>query len=138
MSALLDTLARAVGALGGKKVTAMLVAMVAWIGGRVGLDLPLDVVAVPIGVLVSYILAQGVADAGKERAKVETQAAIEHGVTTARVELTTIPPPVAMPPPTPGSTPTPALSLDEQAARLRQDAFTAKFRRPAPDATEDK
>lgn len=128
MSALLDTLARMVAAIGGKKVAATLVALVAWVGGRLGLELPIDVIAPLVGILVAYVLSQGVADVGKERAKIETQAAIQHGVTSARVEVTTIPPPIV-------GTPAP-VPLDQIAATLRQEAHTVRFNRPLPPGGE--
>lgn len=79
--------------LASKKVRVALAAILVWVGARFGLQLDAGDVEPIVYILITLIGAQGIADAGKERAKVETAAAKE-GVGTARVEVT-IPPPIA-------------------------------------------
>jgi hypothetical protein len=53
-----------------KKFVAVLIASVVWLGGYVGLDLDPMAVAPVVGAIIAYILGQGLADHGKEAAKV--------------------------------------------------------------------
>ena len=82
------------GLLTSKKFAVAIAAIVVAVGGRYGLDLETEDLEPIIYTLIAWILAQGVADAGKEKAKIEADAA-ERGVTVARLEMTTIPPPLA-------------------------------------------
>lgn len=57
--------------LSSKKLVAALIGVVVAVGGRLGLDLSTEDVALVVGPIVAYILGQGIADAGKSRAKIE-------------------------------------------------------------------
>ena len=115
-----------------KKVRVALAAILVWVAARFGLQMDASDVEPIVFILITLIASQGVADAGKERAKVETQAAKE-GVGTARVEVT-IPPPIAPAPPVVpaaalgarrrhSATPTPTTQdLGSEARRLREMA----------------
>ena len=39
--------------------------------GRLGLDLPVEDIAAILGPIIAFIFSQGIADAGKEKAKIE-------------------------------------------------------------------
>ena len=54
-----------------KKFVASVAATVVAATAKVGLDLPVEEVGAIIAPLIAYILGQGWADAGKEKAKIE-------------------------------------------------------------------
>lgn len=53
-----------------KKFLALLAGLLAWLIGKAGLDLPADDLLPMLGVISVYLLGQGVADHGKEAAKI--------------------------------------------------------------------
>ncbi len=57
--------------LGSKKAIAMIVGLVVSVAGKVGLDLPTEDLTAVLSPVLAYILGQGVADVGKEKAQVE-------------------------------------------------------------------
>ena len=59
------------GLLSSKKGLAALVSALVWGIGKVGLDLPTEAVAGIVAPLMAFILGQGIADHGKEAAKIE-------------------------------------------------------------------
>lgn len=56
--------------LGRKKVVAAGIAVVVAVAGRFGLELAVEDVALIVGPIVAFIIGQGIADNGKEAAKV--------------------------------------------------------------------
>lgn len=54
-----------------KKFLALVVAVIVAIGGRFGLELDLAEVGLIVGAIAAYIVGQGIADNGKEAAKIE-------------------------------------------------------------------
>lgn len=54
-----------------KKVTALLAGLVLLGAKKLGLDITDDEAAAAVALLSSYLVGQGIADAGKERAKIE-------------------------------------------------------------------
>lgn len=68
--------------LSSKKFVAFLIGVVISIGGRYGVNLDPDVVREVIGLTIAYIIGQGIADHGKDAAKIN--AAVE--VDTARAK----------------------------------------------------
>jgi hypothetical protein len=65
-----------------KKFIASIAAMLVALAARIGLDLPEETVALIIAPIITYILAQGWTDRGKEAAKIQNET------------LTMLPPPV--------------------------------------------
>lgn len=60
-----------------KKFVATIIAVALWATGRAGLDLTAEDLALPIGAIIAFILAQGFgADFGKSAAKERAKAAI--------------------------------------------------------------
>lgn len=53
-----------------KKGIATVAGIASWAVGRAGFDVPADELMPIVGMLGAYVLGQGVADAGKEKAKV--------------------------------------------------------------------
>ena len=53
---------------GSKKAIAMIVGLIVSIAGKVGLDLPTEDLTAVLSPVLAYILGQGVADVGKEKA----------------------------------------------------------------------
>ena len=64
--------------LASKKALAAIVAILVWVVGKAGLDLDAADLAPIVAVLMTYILGQGLADKGKEAAKV-----IDKGIGTS-------------------------------------------------------
>lgn len=56
--------------LGSKKAVAAMVGMVVALAAKVGLDLEVSAVMTVVGPVIAYVVAQGIADNGKEAAKV--------------------------------------------------------------------
>lgn len=54
-----------------KKVTALLAGLILLGAKKLGLDITDDEAAAAVALLSSYLVGQGIADAGKERAKIE-------------------------------------------------------------------
>ena len=54
-----------------KKFLVAVVAALVWIGGRVGLDVSKEDLLAAVTPLWAFVLGQGIADAGKEKAKLE-------------------------------------------------------------------
>lgn len=71
------------GMLSSKKFIAALVAIVVYVGGRFGLDLDPAAVGHAFLALLAYVGAQGIADVGKEAARVNQQAATGATKTTS-------------------------------------------------------
>ena len=59
--------------LGSKKATAMIVGLVVGLGGKYGLDLPPEELTAILSPVLAYILGQGIADVGKEKARIEQE-----------------------------------------------------------------
>ena len=59
--------------LASKKALATIVAMLVWVIGKAGFDIDSDLLYPPIATLISYVVGQGIADHGKEAAKVLAQ-----------------------------------------------------------------
>ena len=59
------------GMLGSKKAIAMFAGLIVTFAGRYGLQLPLEELTMVLAPIVAYILGQGVADAGKEKARID-------------------------------------------------------------------
>ncbi|HEU02560.1 hypothetical protein LCGC14_0678320 [marine sediment metagenome] len=59
------------GILSSKKAVVAAVSAAVWIAGRFGLELDVAELLPVVAPLWAYVIGQGVADAGKERAKVE-------------------------------------------------------------------
>lgn len=59
--------------LGSKKFVAMLVGVIVVIVGKAGFDVDQTTIAEIVGLIVAFIVGQGVADAGKEKAKIEAK-----------------------------------------------------------------
>ena len=57
--------------LGSKKALVAILSAAVWIGGRFGLDLDIEELLPAVAPLWAYVIGQGVADVGKERAKIE-------------------------------------------------------------------
>ena len=57
--------------LGSKKATAMIVGILVGLGGKYGLDLPPEELTAILSPVLAYILGQGIADVGKEKARIE-------------------------------------------------------------------
>ena len=57
--------------LGSKKAVAMIVGLVVGFAGKYGLELPTEELTAVLSPVLAYILGQGVADAGKEKARIE-------------------------------------------------------------------
>ena len=58
-----------------KKAVAMIAGLVVSFAAKYGLELPTAELTAVLSPVLAYILGQGVADAGKEKAKIETVAA---------------------------------------------------------------
>jgi hypothetical protein len=56
--------------LSSKKFVAALIAALVWLGGKVGLHVDTETMAGIVGPIVAYVLGQGIADMGKETAKI--------------------------------------------------------------------
>lgn len=56
--------------LASKKFLALLAALLAWVIGKLGLDIPAADLLPVLGLIAIYIVGQGVADLGKESSKV--------------------------------------------------------------------
>lgn len=54
--------------LSSKKFVAALIAALVWLGGKVGLSVDTETMAGIVGPIVAYVLGQGMADFGKEKA----------------------------------------------------------------------
>jgi len=54
-----------------KKFQAAVIAVVVMVLSKIGLDLNPDMLLAVVSPLIAYILGQGIADHGKERAKIE-------------------------------------------------------------------
>jgi hypothetical protein len=54
-----------------KKFIAAQIATLVWLGGKVGLSVDTETMAGIVGPIVAYVLGQGLADAGKEAAKLK-------------------------------------------------------------------
>lgn len=65
--------------MGSKKFVAGIAGMIAAAIARVGYDLPAEDVALILSTLVAAIVSQGVADLGKEKARVEAKASNPQG-----------------------------------------------------------
>ena len=52
--------------LGSKKAIAAIAGVVVVLAGRIGLDLPTESIAEIVGLIIAYVLGQGLADIGKE------------------------------------------------------------------------
>ena len=59
------------GMLESKKAVAMVGGVLVGLAGKVGLNLPTEELTAVLSPILAYILGQGVADAGKEKALVE-------------------------------------------------------------------
>ena len=59
--------------LGSKKATAMIVGILVGLGGKYGLDLPPEELTAILSPVLAYILGQGIADVGKEKARIEQE-----------------------------------------------------------------
>ena len=59
------------GLLASKKFVAMIVGLIVIIVGKLGLNLDPEAVTKVVGLIMAYIVGQGIADNGKEAAKVE-------------------------------------------------------------------
>ena len=59
--------------LGSKKATAMIVGFLVGLGGKYGLDLPPEELTAILSPVLAYILGQGIADVGKEKARIEQE-----------------------------------------------------------------
>ncbi len=59
--------------LGSKKATAMIVGLLVGLGGKYGLDLPPEELTAILSPVLAYILGQGIADVGKEKARIEQE-----------------------------------------------------------------
>ena len=57
--------------LGSKKAIAMIVGLVVSFAGKYALQLPTEELAAVLSPVLAYILGQGVADVGKEKARIE-------------------------------------------------------------------
>ena len=57
--------------LGSKKAIAMIVGLVVSFAAKYGLQLPTEELAAVLSPVLAYILGQGVADVGKEKARIE-------------------------------------------------------------------
>jgi uncharacterized membrane protein (DUF441 family) len=62
--------------LSGKKFAAMIIGMVIAIGGKYGLKFDPDLVQEIVGLVIAFIVGQGIADHGKEAAKITAVAAL--------------------------------------------------------------
>ena len=60
------------GMAGSKKALAMIAGLIASLAGKYGLDIPTEELTVVLSPVLAYILGQGVADAGKEKARIES------------------------------------------------------------------
>ena len=60
--------------LASKKFLVTLVAIIVAVGGKFGLDLNTETVISIVGPLMGFVLGQGLADFGKEKAKIEAGA----------------------------------------------------------------
>ena len=60
-----------------KKFLALIAGLASWLVAKAGLDIPSEDLMPLILMLSSYLVGQGVADFGKESAKIHTQAAKE-------------------------------------------------------------
>lgn len=58
-----------------KKFIAFLITSIVAIGGRIGFNFPPDLVAELVAIGMAYILGQGIADTGKDAAKITAVAA---------------------------------------------------------------
>ena len=56
--------------LGSKKFLAALIAAIVWVAGKAGLHASTEMVSGIVGPIVAYVLGQGIADHGKEAAKI--------------------------------------------------------------------
>ena len=59
---------------GSKKFLAAAVGVIVGVAGQYGLDIPAQELTVVLSPVLAYIVGQGVADAGKEKARVGQQA----------------------------------------------------------------
>ena len=59
------------GMLGSKKAIAMVVGLLVSIGGKYGLEIPTQELTAVLSPLLVYIAGQGIADIGKEKARIE-------------------------------------------------------------------
>ena len=59
--------------LGSKKAVAMIAGLIVSFAGKYGLELPTEELIAVLSPLIAYIFSQGLADIGKERAKVDAQ-----------------------------------------------------------------
>ena len=61
------------GILGSKKALVAVLSGAIWVAGRFGLDLEIGELLPVVAPLWAYVIGQGVADAGKEKAKIEAE-----------------------------------------------------------------
>ena len=61
----------AISMLNSKKALAMIVGLLVSVGGRYGLDIPTEDLTAVLSPVLAYIVGQGVADVGKEKARIE-------------------------------------------------------------------
>ena len=59
--------------LSSKKFVAMIIGMIITIAASVGFNLDPELVTLLVGMVVTYIASQAVADVGKEKAKLQTK-----------------------------------------------------------------
>jgi len=106
-----------------RRVRIAIAALVLWAAARFGFDLDPGAVDRVIDLAMVVIASFGLSGFGKERSAQELEAA-KSGVVVARMEMTTVPPPIPMPPPVPSSTPrpTPTSILGRVAGELRDEA----------------
>ena len=55
--------------LGSKKAVAMIAGLIVSVAGKYGLELPIEELTALLSPILAYIVGQGLADVGKERAK---------------------------------------------------------------------
>lgn len=60
-----------------KKAAATLVAILVWVIGRFGLDIPAEELGPLVAAIATFVLAQGFADKGKEAEKVITDRMVD-------------------------------------------------------------
>ncbi len=65
------------GLLGSKKFYMTLTSIIVYIVGHFGLDVSFEELAPVMGALGTFVIGQGIADNGKERAKIEAGPALE-------------------------------------------------------------
>lgn len=61
--------------IGSKKAIAMIVGLIVSFAGKYGLELPTEELTAILSPVLAYIVGQGVADAGKEKARIDRDSA---------------------------------------------------------------